>query len=57
MSLRHGPVPDGRRMFDVSADETVALGEQAGLGIHHCSEREDMLGRADVSWSFVALKR
>ena len=57
MSLRHGPIPDGRRMFDVSADETVALGEQAGLGIHHCSEREDMLGRADVSWSFVALKR
>jgi len=57
MSLRHGPVPDGRRMFDVSADETVALGEQAGLRKHHCSEREDMLGRPDVSWSFVALKR
>jgi SAM-dependent methyltransferase len=57
MSLRHGPVPDGRRMFDVSADETVALGEQAGLRKHHCSEREDMLGRAGVSWSFVALKR
>ena len=57
MSLRHGPIPDGRRMFDVSADETVALGEHAGLSKHHCSEREDMLGRADVSWSFVALKR
>ncbi|MCH3719072.1 hypothetical protein LZB68_08320, partial [Campylobacter lari] len=25
MSLRHGPVPSGRRMFDVSADETIAL--------------------------------
>ncbi|MBA9855396.1 hypothetical protein D7S65_06330 [Ralstonia insidiosa] len=25
MSLRHGPVPDGRRMFDVSADETIAV--------------------------------
>lgn len=57
MSLRHGPVPDGRHMFDVSADETVALGEQAGLRKHHCSEREDMLGRADVRWSFVVLKR
>jgi SAM-dependent methyltransferase len=57
MSLRHGPIPDGRRMFDVSADETVALGEHAGLSKHQCSEREDMLGRADVSWSFVALKR
>lgn len=57
MSLRHGPIPGGRRMFDVSADETVALGEQAGLRKLHCSEREDMLGRADVHWSFIALKR
>jgi SAM-dependent methyltransferase len=57
MSLRHGPVPVGRRMFDVSADETVALGMRAGLHKHHCSSREDMLGRADVSWSFVGLRR
>ncbi|CAH2770198.1 MAG: Methyltransferase type 11 [uncultured Caballeronia sp.] len=57
MSLRHGPIPDGRHMFDMSADETVALGEQAGLRKLHCSEREDMLDRADVSWSFIALKR
>ena len=57
MSLRHGPVPDGRRMFDVSADETIALGMQAGLQEHHCSKREDMLGRGDVTWSLIALKR
>ncbi|MBB5406954.1 MULTISPECIES: class I SAM-dependent methyltransferase [unclassified Paraburkholderia] len=25
MSLRHGPVPEGRRMFDVSAAETIRL--------------------------------
>src|SRR5262249_58763010 len=25
LSLRHGPVPAGRRMFDVSADETIEL--------------------------------
>ncbi|WP_199029517.1 bifunctional 2-polyprenyl-6-hydroxyphenol methylase/3-demethylubiquinol 3-O-methyltransferase UbiG [Ralstonia sp. ASV6] len=57
MSLRHGPVPEGRRMFDVSADETIALGRQAGLQEHHRSTREDMLGRGDVTWSFLALKR
>ncbi|ANH76179.1 methyltransferase domain protein [Ralstonia insidiosa] len=57
MSLRHGPVPEGRRMFDVSADETIALGQQAGLQEHHHSTREDMLGRGDVTWSFLALKR
>ena len=27
MSLRHGPVPRGRRMFDVTAEETVRLAE------------------------------
>ena len=57
MSLRHGPVPEGRQMFDVSADETIALGQQAGLQEHHRSTREDMLGRGDVTWSFLALKR
>ncbi len=33
MSLRHGPVPEGRRMFEVSADETIALAADAGLAI------------------------
>jgi 2-polyprenyl-3-methyl-5-hydroxy-6-metoxy-1,4-benzoquinol methylase len=31
MSLRHGPVPDGRRMFKVSATETIALAQACGL--------------------------
>jgi protein-L-isoaspartate O-methyltransferase len=31
MSLRHGPVPRLRRMFQVSAEETVALAEAEGL--------------------------
>lgn len=31
MSLRHGPVPQGRRMFDVSAEETVQLAQAQGL--------------------------
>lgn len=31
LSLRHGPVPPGRRMFDVSAEETIALGTAHGL--------------------------
>ncbi len=57
MSLRHGPVPLGRRMFDVTAEETVKLGAEFGLCAHHRSRREDMLGRADVSWSFVAFRR
>jgi hypothetical protein len=31
LSLRYGPVPPGRRMFDVSADETIRLARAEGL--------------------------
>jgi hypothetical protein len=31
MSLRHGPAPEGRRMFDVSAEETPHLAEANDL--------------------------
>ena len=31
MSQRHGPVPEGRRMFDVSGDETISFARAHGL--------------------------
>jgi SAM-dependent methyltransferase len=31
MSLRHGAVPRGRRMFEVTAEETIELANDAGL--------------------------
>jgi len=31
ISLRHGPLPPGRRMFEVGADETLAHAAAAGL--------------------------
>ena len=31
MKIRHGPVPAGRRMFDVSAEETIALARTQDL--------------------------
>jgi hypothetical protein len=57
LSLRHGPVPAGRRMFEIGADETCALARDAGLETAHRSERGDMLGRADVTWSVLAFRR
>jgi SAM-dependent methyltransferase len=57
LSLRHGPVPEGRRMFDVSARETAELAARHGLRCVHRAEREDMLDRADITWSFLALQR
>jgi 2-polyprenyl-3-methyl-5-hydroxy-6-metoxy-1,4-benzoquinol methylase len=57
MSLRHGPVPAGRRMFDVSGDETETLAGVHGMTTRFRAERADMLGRADVSWTFLVFER
>ncbi|MEE1941381.1 class I SAM-dependent methyltransferase [Streptomyces sp. TRM 70361] len=56
MSLRHGPPPAGRRMFDVSAAETVALAERFGLTVVHRGEGPDRLGRAEVRWSTLVFR-
>ncbi|MFC0600702.1 class I SAM-dependent methyltransferase [Streptomyces palmae] len=57
LSLRHGPVPAGRRMFPVSARETIELAGRHGLRPVHHSEREDPLGRGGVRWSYLGLRR
>jgi SAM-dependent methyltransferase len=57
MSLRHGPVPPERRMFEVSADETIRLAQAHGL---HCrlsvtTPSVQWLNRqAGVTWSQLA---
>ena len=33
MTLRHGPVPPGRRMFQVTADETIGLARRSALDV------------------------
>jgi hypothetical protein len=35
MSLRHRPIPPGRRMFEVSAKETIALARRSNLSCAH----------------------
>lgn len=61
LSLRHGPVPPGRRMFDVSAEETIALAAAEGLRCVLRQQNADgLLGRPGVSWDrlvFVAAAR
>lgn len=57
MSLRHGPIPDGRLLFEVTAAETAELAASVGLDLVHSSQREDMLGRDEVTWSFLAFQR
>ncbi|HUB16261.1 MAG TPA: class I SAM-dependent methyltransferase [Acetobacteraceae bacterium] len=51
LSLRHGPVPAGRRMFEVTPDETIALAQSQGLRcIQHLKGQDSMLCRPGVSW-------
>jgi hypothetical protein len=56
MSLRHGPVPHGRRMFDVPAAETIALADRFGLSVVHRGQELDVSGRAGVSWSTLVFR-
>jgi SAM-dependent methyltransferase len=57
LSLRHGPVPEGRRMFPVTAAETIALAEEQGLRTLHNSPGADLQGRADVTWTWLVFER
>ncbi|WP_424890098.1 class I SAM-dependent methyltransferase [Streptomyces sp. XH2] len=56
LSLRHGPVPAGRRMFPVTARETVELARRSGLHVVHHARREDPHGRPGVSWTSLGLQ-
>lgn len=57
LSLRHGPVPAGRRMFDVSPDETIRLARRHSLDLVHLSRRADPHSRPGVSWSYLGLRQ
>jgi len=60
LSLRHGPVPEGRRMFQVSAEETVELARQEGLRpvLNVQTEAVQAFNRAaGVSWTSLAFRR
>jgi SAM-dependent methyltransferase len=57
MSLRHGPVPSGRRMFEVTADETIALAAPFGLRCGLNIDGESSLRQPGVSWTRLAFRK
>jgi SAM-dependent methyltransferase len=58
MSLRHGPVPTGRRMFEVSARETERLAAVEGLHtVLNYQKGDGALKRPGVSWTRLAFAR
>jgi len=58
LSLRHGPIPPGRRMFDVSAEETIALAARAGLSVLANTVTDSVQAhQLDVTWTRLAFRR
>jgi hypothetical protein len=57
LSLRHGPVPPGRRMFEVSAEETIALAQPLGLRYTLNQGAETSLRQPGVSWTRLAFRK
>lgn len=55
ISLRHGPLPEGRRMFEVSADETIALAKGRGLHLVRSGDFPTPYDPA-VTWSRLWFK-
>jgi SAM-dependent methyltransferase len=58
LSLRHGPVPPGRRMFDVSAEETNQLASVEGLQLElRLDNQPAAFGTKGVSWTRLAFSK
>jgi len=58
LSLRHGPVPPGRRMFAVTAEETIALAAAAGLAtLLRLDRRPGAQARPGITWTRLAFAR
>jgi SAM-dependent methyltransferase len=58
LMLRHGPVPDGRTMYDVRGSGVVELGRTLGLSLvfEGASQSTDPQGRG-IDWTRLALRR
>lgn len=57
LTIRHGPVPAGRRMFDLPAEPTIALAADHGLRLLHRATRADLHGRSEVHWTALLFAR
>ncbi len=60
MSQRHGPVPKGRRMFEISGEETIALAAQHGLTnlYHERAESIQAENRANqIEWTKLVFEK
>ncbi len=56
VTLRHGPVPQGRAMFSVPVEELAGFAKRSSFVFKDLGRRDDPLGRKDVSWDHIALR-
>ena len=59
LSIRHGPSPSNRRMFDVSVDDTVRLAAAHRLKLvlnAHIASTQLLNRQAGVTWSWLAFE-
>jgi SAM-dependent methyltransferase len=56
ISLRSGPAPAGSGMHPVSLDEIERLARNHGFAVEKVHHAPDQRGRADISWTCVALR-
>ena len=60
LSIRHGPSPSNRRMFDVSVDDTVRLAAAHRLKLvfkAHIASTQLLNKQAGVTWSWLVFDR
>ena len=55
LTLRHGPPPPDRPMYDVTAGEIETFAQSHGMAVYRNLERQDELGRPDVRWTVMAI--
>ena len=56
-TLRNGPIPQGRVMFPVVADELEMFAVDNRFSFKKHGEKIDFLGRMDVTWTHVSVWR
>ncbi len=56
ISLRHGPSPEDRPMFKVTAEELIELSRLRRCSLVHRGLAKDGQGRSNVSWEYVAFR-
>ena len=55
-TLRHGPVPEGRRMFEVPVTELETFARDNGARFNNLGHRPDAGGRPEISWDHAELR-